>query len=951
LGSKQHTHIPKVAMLIALQLALSVSAFAQSAGTINGRVVDPQSASVPGAALTLKSPELQGQRSAVTDSEGNYTFLGLPPGTYQLTVSANGFQPITREGIQVRAGLALTIETQVSVSGVAQSVNITGRGAETSIIDTSNPEQKFNISGEFLSRLPLNQRQSWESVWYLVPGVVIPPNSDNRFEPRIHGAFERANSYRMDGVEIGNAFTNQGWTTQFSTEAIQDVQIKTAGQEASTPLGSGGYIDVVTKSGGNSFHGSAAIYLQPRSFNWSNVPGGTSTDQEFYQPDFSFGGPIIKDRTWFFGTYRRVFINQGIARSAEVLKVFDDNGFTRPDYDLQERNDRIQGKITHKITDNHLVSFNYLNDRGLTLNSDSRDFGTQETTIDIHNGGPMYFATWNATFTPRLLLNVRYGYRVLNSDVDMKGGDSPAITRFSATTVTGGNLAGQTGSTILQYGNRAFGFATGSKGERNHQELNADLSYVKNGWGGQHTFQTGMQWKPRSFINSENVHPPSGLGLVEEVRRTVNGTVVFTPFHRQFRNPTTYPSIVGVTRLFGGYIQDKWVAHPRLTLNLGVRFDNQRSEDAFDVERANTVSVDPRIGAAWRITDNGRDVIRVSWARLHDPIYVQAAPSFGSRTPEIRDEWDNNLDGAFETTRITPSVGINSAPNIVDRLVDPDLGASYADEFQIGYTRQLPGGYVFNAAYIDRRFKDEIGTLDANIIYEGGLFRGYRNPAVNAILMSTNLKNYVDVYRGLDFSIIRNIGAKLQLFASYSYQKKTQTGDFAYDDINGYLNPREWYDNDKRIVPHMLRLNGSYILPWRFTAAAIISVQSGNYGGPLTKTLAAPDPAFGPAQLTLPNGRVVNNPLATTTRLVGPRSEDQLQLPTVPRINLRLGKEFRFKESQVVELNLDFFNITNDATPLSYRNATNTSVTTTFAQFTSTVQTPRGAQISVRYRF
>jgi hypothetical protein len=85
LGSKQHTHTTKIAMLIALLLAFSSSAFAQSAGTINGRVVDPQSASVPGAALMLKSPELQGQRTAVTDSDGNYTFLGLPPGTYHST--------------------------------------------------------------------------------------------------------------------------------------------------------------------------------------------------------------------------------------------------------------------------------------------------------------------------------------------------------------------------------------------------------------------------------------------------------------------------------------------------------------------------------------------------------------------------------------------------------------------------------------------------------------------------------------------------------------------------------------------------------------------------------------------------------------------------------------------------------------------------------------------------
>ena len=839
------------------------------------------------------------------------------------------------------------------MAGVSQAVNITSGGQDTPIIDTSNPEHKFNVSGEFINKLPMSSRQNWESVWFLVPGVVTigrnGPDGVN-FDAQVHGASERSNVYKLDGFDIGNSFTQQGWTTQFSTEAIQDVQIKTSGQDAATPLGEGGFLSIITKSGGNQFHGSAAFFAQPRSFNWNNVPGGNPLDQELYQPEGSIGGPIFKDKTWFFATYRRVYINQGVPRTAAVLQTFTDNGFEHPDYDLQERNNRFTGKITHKLSDNHTLTFNYLNDSGQTLNSDSRDLGTQETTIDIHNGGPTYQGIWSATLTPRLLLNAQYGYRRINGDVDFKGGDNPAMNRYSTTTISAGNVTGQT--LILLYGNRAQ-FASASSGVRDHHEATADLSYVKDGWWGQHSLQTGLQWKPQTRIYSDTVYPSTGNVFNDEVRRISGGVTSYLTFHRQFRNPTAFPGIVGTTRLFGFYFQDKWQPQPRLTLTFGARFDKQWNSDAFGITRIDSWSADPRFGAAYSLTKDGRDVVRVSWGRIHDIIYNQVAPSFGNRTPEIRDEWDNNLDGVFETVRITPAVGIDGTLNVLNRTVDPNLHAPLVDEFHAGYTRQLPYRLVFDFAYVNRNYKDTIGTIDTNIIYENGQFLGYRDPAFDAILQTTNLANSTQRYQALEFSVIRNIGASFQAFASYTYQHQVERGDFKYDDVTGYLNPREWFENESLGRPHILRLNGSYYLPWRFTAAAIFSYQSGVFGGPLVKDLPATDPevlAHGPRTLTLSTGRVVNNPLFTTRRLVGPRGEGQLQGGYIPRLNLRFGKEFRFKEHHVVEANVDFFNITNDATPLFFQNGTNTSLTT-FGAYQSTVQSPRGAQLSVRYRF
>jgi hypothetical protein len=932
------------------------AANAQYTGAIKGQVMDPQGAFVAGATLTLTGAEMPGRKTVVSNETGGYIFLGLPPGVYQLEVAQPGFQAFTQPGIILRAGSTLVLDLRLTVSGMAQTIDVTARGGgkEIPIIDISNPEQRFNVSGEFINRLPLSSRQNWESLWFLIPGAVTIGNSGPdgvNFDPRIHGASERSNVYKLDGFEIGNAFTNQGWTTQFSVEAIQDVQIKTSGPDASTSLGQGGYVNIITRSGGNKFHGSASFFSQSRSFNGNNVPGGVPLDQELHQPDLALGGPLIKDKTWFFVSYRRTFLNQGVTRAPEALQVFADNGFERPNYDLQERDHRFLGKLTHKLTNNNILTFNYLNDGGLTLNANSPDLGTRETTVNLHNGGPAYQIAWVSTLTPRLLLNMQYGYRAISGDVGLNGGDKPTINRYADTTISAGNLAGQT--LILQYGNRA-GAAIGSKDVRDHHELTGDLSYAKEGWRGQHIFQSGLQWKPRSRIESETLYPGDGHVFDDEVRRAIDGEAAVVTFHRQFRAPTRFPAIAGVTTLFGFYFQDKWSPHQRLTLNLGARFDRQTSHDAFEIERLDSWSVDPRVGASYSLTKSGRDVVRVSWARIHDIIYNQAAPSFGSRAPEIRDEWDNDLDGVFETVRVTPAVGLASAPQVGARLVDPSLHAPYADEFHIGYTRQLPRQFVFDFAYVNRKYQEAIGTLDNNIIYEDSLFRGYRDPAFDAILLTTNLIDSFQRYQSLEFSLIRNIGSRLQAFCSYTYQRQVEKGDFKYDDVSGYLNPREWFENDKLARPHILRVNGSYYLPFRFTLAMIFSLQSGDYSGPIVKDLDADDPevgAHGPRTLTLPNGRVVNNPLFTTRRLAGPRGEGQLQPGSVPRLNLRFGKEFRFKEHHTLEANVDFFNITNDATPLFFRAGANNISSEIFGQFQSTVQSPRGAQLSIRYRF
>ena len=308
----------------------------------------------------------------------------------------------------------------------------------------------------------------------------------------IHGASERSNVMKVDGFDIGNAFTNQQWTTQFSTEVIQDVSIKTAGLDASTPLGRGGFLNIVTKSGGNAIHGSGAMFFQPRQWNGNNIPGGTPLDQAFYQPDVSLGGPVFKDRTWYFASYRRVYTNEGVPRTAAVLQSFEANGFEMPDYDKIFTQQPIlrQGhpQRRHRPDADRLPIWTIAARRS-TLTHAIRAPG--RSTINIATGGPTAQVAWNAVIGSRLLLTAQYGYRKILSDIEAgRRREIPAYVRFA------GRLSARAcpwgSDTLLFYGNRA-GLASWSAGVRDHHELTADASYLLRKWGGRHTLQTGMQ--------------------------------------------------------------------------------------------------------------------------------------------------------------------------------------------------------------------------------------------------------------------------------------------------------------------------------------------------------------------------------------------------------------------------------------------------------------------------
>src|SRR5262249_60690238 len=193
----------------------------------------------------------------------------------------------------VLADLNLDVDSGMALGGGPETVTVK---ADSPMLESSNAVQAVNIAGEFQRDLPLTSRRDWADSLALAPGVVAQGNGTGKVFYYLHGADYSSIVMQFDGADLASTLQNTTGYINLSTEAIQDVQIKTGAVDASTPIGAGAIISIVTRSGTNDLKGAAGIAYEGRRWNGNNAPGGTSTAFEISQPDASLGGLVLKDR-------------------------------------------------------------------------------------------------------------------------------------------------------------------------------------------------------------------------------------------------------------------------------------------------------------------------------------------------------------------------------------------------------------------------------------------------------------------------------------------------------------------------------------------------------------------------------------------------------------------------------------------------------------------------------
>ena len=949
------------AIVIILALAAPATAQTSAGGSIRGTIHDEQGGVLPGVTVTATSPSASTPYVVVTDVQGYYRLTDLQPGSYMLSAELSGFTKYERIGLDVRAALNIEVNIELKIGQLSETIQVVG---ETPMLEVEKPVQAVNISGDLQRQLPLLPKKDWSSYLEVTPSVSSLDNGGGFSQVyMVRGSEMEGGVFQLDGTDVGSFRQSRADNIELSSEAIQDVQVKTGGLDASAPLGVGVVVNMVSKSGTNVIKGAVSAVFQSLSWNGNNAEaGGSPATIGLFQPDIAAGGPIIRDHVFFFGAYQYSRQSSGISRSAEQIAILKDvsPGFTP--FNNENRFNFWFAKGTVQFSPNHQLIAYVENDLA-PKDVNVAEYGSRFER-DSYGGkaiGVRLSSVFGSSVTTKFA--VAYNDKSLSRDLGIFiRNPGPAVQIFNATAVSGGN---RTGTGLVAQLNNTTDWTTSPTSK---YTIQGDVTWYKAGWAGKHEFQVGFFLQPNDRNRNETVYPNDGQNLVDAVLNDPNDPAAgYTTFHkRQYAvDSITTKSVKAQDYAF--YVQDTWKPVSRLSLSLGVRADKIIEDDLiFDKTIENAWNVGPRLGATYMLTEDGRNVLRGSYSVVHDMPQAIMIATIGSTRLEQTDYYDNNLDGVFDSSvTIPPSTALNQS-----RQIDPKFHQPYFQEAVIGYGRQFPGQLSVDATFLRRNYKDRTALVDVNGIYDNGVFKGYKDETLNDIYLITNNTYNWFVYSGFEVSVSKR-AKNLQILGGYTRAWQHTAGTWQPNDPASFIQP-DAFANDKGLGswrgnttsslsytadtrtfswrPHIIRVGANYNFPYGFSLATSLSLMSGPYSGPVYTTIAAADPQFGPAKVTLSNGRSVPNPLATTYRFAyDNRGDGQLELPMQGTWNLKLDRSFPIGARELT-LSAEVFNVTNNGSDQRFVSGGNvlTNANYGLGQFR---QLPRAFQVSGRFEF
>jgi carboxypeptidase family protein/TonB-dependent receptor-like protein len=607
---------------------LSSSATAQTTtSTIKGTVTDTTGAVVAGAEVRVSGTVLATERSATTDAEGFYRLPALPAGTYTLKVSKTGFATSAAD-IELTLNLVLNVDVQLKVGNVGEVVNVS---ADVSpLLDPDASSTGATVTPRQILELPVNGRDYLDLI-QLVPGVAINrqanPGSDNA-NP-VLGERSGNNNFLIDGHPNKDT-VNGGAAAQFNQETIAEFQVLTTGFKAEFGQASGALINVITKSGGNAYHGVASLFQRNEAFDSVN-----SLDTAVINPlhlrrfDYSLalGGPIVKDKIFFFGSSERITEDRGIdfkypelgpsAGAGSVLQLLRNQ---ENPFDIPQRTRAIRNffKLDEQFGRHHLdQEINYTNEyvRGAGAGLPTTRTSTSDRNLQLRFGDTMLLGDQANPW----IVTLRGSYRGEPS------ASQPAQTNFTGTTALQAFPAQQICPPTCGLFSALPGITFGNQfTPSNLFQKYTSLAANTNKRFGAHDFKFGWQ-----FLRT-NVDGLDSRTLTNQLFATIDDFINLGPVNSGVflllvaGGPAPESSEIHLRNNYNGvYAQDDWKIRKNLTVNLGVRWDH---DSEFEARK----NFSPRLGVAWAITP--KTVIRSNFGVFYDQFrlgLVEQIPSFG----------------------------------------------------------------------------------------------------------------------------------------------------------------------------------------------------------------------------------------------------------------------------------------------------------------------------------
>jgi hypothetical protein len=929
----------------ALCLVLAKSAGAQETvnlASVSGRVTDPQGAAVPGAAVTARHTETNVSREATTDDQGRFRFPYLNVGTYEVVVRLSGFADLTRR-LTLTVGSAFDLPITLSVNGVVENVTVTGAAT---LLEAARSQIASTVSQTEVRSLPLNGR-NFLDIALLVPGVSPPNlNSTQLFAETsavpgvglsIGSQRNFSNSFIVDGLSANDDAAGLAGIP-YGVDAVEQFQVVTSGGQAELGRALGGYVNVVTKSGTNALRGEAYSYFRDDAMTARNALSGTKLPMNQKQYGTSLGGPVSRDRTFFFANAEHRLLDQSGLTTALDSNVAIVNaqlaavGYRGARVDTGIYSNPVHSvhglaKIDHQVNSRDQFSLRYSlydvdsrNSRGAgALNAPSASSALDNRDQSIAFGNTL-------TLSPRTVNETR---------MQFAHGDLRALPTDPI------------GPTVSIAGVVSFGTLSGSPQGRSNKTLQVvdNLSHQ----AGAHALRAGVDF----LYNDDTITFP----------RSIRGSYTFSSlanFLSGVYNNSGFTQTFGETVVsqtnpnLGVYVQDEWKASERLTLNIGLRYDLQFLETI----NTDTNNLSPRVGFAFSPFDSRNTIVRGSAGLYFDRVPLRALAnallSAGNTTDlsQLR-QISVSLSPAQAGAPGFPNILAAAVPSVTLvnlTTMDPNLQNAYSRQASLEVERQVGSSGTASVGYSYVRGLNLIMSVNQNVpsCVASGTNNGCRpnpNYANNSQYSSVAESNY----HGLHVSFTSRPAALGYYRVSYTLSKSMNNvgENFFSSPIDPFDLMKDWgrSDDDQR---HRLVVSGgvnSSMAPaettWeRITHGFQLSAMLQAYSALPFNITSGVTTVQGTAGRPIVNGGFIDRNTGKGSAFF--------------TLSARLSRQFRIGRTRIEGL-AEIFNLTNRANAIT-RNANfgagayPTNPSATFNQITA-VGEPRSAQLAVRVKF
>ncbi len=873
-------------------------------GSILVKALDEQGAVLPGVAVSVSSPVLvSGQTAGTTDASGVFRFISLPPGVYSATLELQGFQTIVRENIVVSVGQTTPIELTLKVASVSETVTVTG---ESPVVDTTSANVSVTLNQQLLQATPAG-RDIWSLVEYKVPGLISSRPDVGGTSGGLQGAMvargtnNSQNAQFLNGVNVGDPAAAGYAGYYYDYDSFEEVQVSTGAQDITVPS-SGVFLNMVTKSGTDTYRGKASYFWEGDSTQGRNV--GSDLQAVGFKPDTNkvdfvsdvgvqIGGPIIKNKLRFFAVFRdwRVHVNVPAANAEQVLDETNmTSGLGNVSWQVSDNN-RITGFYTRQY---YKKPNRFLGSSALFT---SESNSNEDDVFDIVQG------LWNSVITNTFFMDARVSYNKIFFPLYYNGTDQSILDL----------------STSIRERNEA------SEQIFIRKRLQASATfnyYLDQALGGRHEFRFGLDYA--HMPTSTEVHRWDDLLLT--YRSATNTPVAVTLYNTPVRSKAN----VDVMALF---VQDTYSVK-RLTLTGGLRWERVEAylpaqssppsqwfpeiNRSFEPVRNSPLwhTIGPRFSAIYDV-DGGRTALKFSAARYYYVISTGTANAINPNFSVSKQyAWtDANGDTRYQAGEET---GIPVQAGGLTTSFDPNFERPYTNEVTAGVDRELVPNLKLSAVFTYRSERmpqanlNTVAPLDTWVLItrpdpgpdglsgtgDDSTYSYYDRTLPGSRTLITNDPTSSQTYKGLEITATKRFSQKWQMLGGYTYSKSEIRGQSVGTSPNDFLNTQGVIFNDR---PHQFKVSGSYMLPYDISLGANYRYQS---GPPLSRQISSP--------LSFGGG-------STTINVEPPGAHRVDALSTG---DIQASKTFRMAGQNDFEINLAIFNVANASTAWELRSLT-----------------------------